>query len=101
MVFFAGGAGGAVLAIAGDDIGIAATGANGAALALVAAWAMRDILGRRRGQDDDSDLLGALAVAAVLILLPLATENASALAGLGGGVIGVLLGLLLARLPER
>jgi membrane associated rhomboid family serine protease len=101
LVFIAGGAGGMFLAIAGDDVGIAATGGNGAALALVAAWAMRDILGRRRGHEDDSDLLGVLAIAAVLILLPLATENASALAGLGGGVIGVLLGLLLARIPER
>ena len=62
---------------------------------------MRDVLGRRRGVEDDSDLLGALAIAAVLIVLPLATESASALAGLGGGLIGVLLGLLLARLRER
>ena len=44
---------------------------------------MRDMLGRRRGVEDDSDLLGALAIAAVLILLPLATDEASALAGLG------------------
>ena len=51
--------------------------------------------------EDDSDLLGALAIAAVLILLPLATEEASALAGLGGGLIGVILGAVLARLPER
>jgi membrane associated rhomboid family serine protease len=100
LVFVVGGAGGMFLAIAGDDVTIA-VGANGAALALLAAWAMRDVLGRRRGHEDDSDLLGALAIAAVLILLPLASDEASALAGLGGGVIGVLLGLILARLPER
>jgi membrane associated rhomboid family serine protease len=100
LVFLLGGAGGMFLAIAGDDVEIA-RGGNGAALALLAAWAMRDVLGRRRGREDDSDLLGALAIAAVLILLPLATEEASALAGLGGGVIGLILGLLLARLPER
>jgi membrane associated rhomboid family serine protease len=100
LVFLAGGAGGMFLAIAGDDVTIA-VGANGAALALLAAWSMRDVLGRRRGREDDSDLLGALAIAAVLILLPLASDEVSALAGLGGGVIGVILGLVLARMPER
>jgi membrane associated rhomboid family serine protease len=100
-VFLIGGAAGMFLAIVGNDLGFAAVGANGAALALLAAWAMRDVLGRRRGIEDDSDLLGALAVAAVLIMLPLATEQASALAGLGGGIAGVILGVLLARLPER
>jgi membrane associated rhomboid family serine protease len=101
LVFLAGGAGGMFLAIAGNDVDFVATGGNGAALALLAAWAMRDILGRRRGVEDDSDLLGALAIAAVLILLPLASEEASALAGLGGGLVGIVLGAALARLPER
>jgi membrane associated rhomboid family serine protease len=101
LVFLAGGAGGMFLAIAADDVEGVATGANGAALALLAAWAMRDVLGRRRGREDDSDLLGALAIAAVLILLPLATEDASAVAGLGGGLIGVVLGALMSRLPEH
>ena len=100
LVFLAGGAGGMFLSIAGEDV-VVANGGNGAALALLAAWAMRDVLGRRRGMEDDSDLLGTLAIAAVLILLPLATEEASALAGLGGGLIGVILGTLLARIPER
>ncbi|HEX5781965.1 MAG TPA: rhomboid family intramembrane serine protease [Solirubrobacteraceae bacterium] len=100
LVFFVGGAAGMFLAIAGDDV-VIATGGNGAALALLAAWAMRDVLGRRRGIEDDSDLLGALAIAAILILLPLATEEASALAGLGGGLAGVVMGTLLARVPER
>jgi membrane associated rhomboid family serine protease len=101
LVFLVGGAGGMFLAIAGNDIDIVTAGGNGGALALVAAWAMRDVLGRRRGVEDDSDLLGALAIAAVLILLPLAAVDLSALAGLGGGIAGVILGLLLARLPER
>src|SRR3954453_13394028 len=42
LVFFAGGAGGMLLALAGDDSTIA-TGGNGGALALVGAWAMRDV----------------------------------------------------------
>jgi membrane associated rhomboid family serine protease len=101
LVFVLGGAGGMFLAIAGNDIDFVTAGGNGAALALLAAWAMRDVLGRRRGVEDDSDLLGALAIAAVLILLPLASDDLSALAGLGGGLAGVILGLLLSRLPER
>jgi membrane associated rhomboid family serine protease len=100
LAFLLGGAGGMFLAIAGDDASVA-VGGNGAALALLAAWSMRHVLGRRRGVADDSDLLGALAIAAVLILLPIASEEASALAGFGGGVIGIVLGLGLARLPER
>ena len=35
------------------------------------------------------------------VLLPLAAEEASGVAGLGGAAIGLLLGLPLARLPER
>ena len=84
FVFFVGGAGGMFLAIAGGDADLA-LGANGAALALLGAWAVRDLLGRRRGEEDDSDMLGVLAIAVVLVLLPLASEEASALAGIGGG----------------
>jgi membrane associated rhomboid family serine protease len=100
LVFLLGGAGGMAIAIAGGDAALA-VGGNGAALALLATWSVRDLLGRRRGEEDDSDLLGVLAVAVVLILLPLASDEASALAGLGGGTIGLVLGLLLSRLPER
>jgi hypothetical protein len=35
------------------------------------------------------------------VLLPLAVEEAHSLAGLGGGLAGLLLGLILARVPER
>jgi hypothetical protein len=62
---------------------------------------MRDVLGRRRGRPDESDLLGVLAVAALLICIPLVSQEADALAGLAGGVIGVILGLGLVRLRER
>jgi len=100
LVFFVAGAGGAYVAIefAGEGI---ALGANGAALGLLAAWSMRDILGRRKGYEDDSDLLGVLAIAAVMVLMPLATTDASGVAGVVGGVIGILFGLMFARLPER
>jgi membrane associated rhomboid family serine protease len=100
LVFLLGGAGGMLLAIAGNDAAVA-TGANGGALALLGAWAARDILGRRQGREDESDLLGALVMAAVLILLPVASDEASALAGVGGGLIGLILGFALSRLRER
>ena len=100
LVFLLGGAGGMLLAIAAGDADLA-LGGNGGALALLGAWVVRDLLRRRRGEDDESDLLGVLAIAVVLVLLPLASYEASAVAGLGGGVIGLLLGLPLARLRER
>jgi membrane associated rhomboid family serine protease len=100
LVFLVCGAGGAYVAVKVGQVGLA-FGANGAALGMLAAWSMRDILGRRRGREDESDLLGVLAIAAVLVLLPLATDEASGLAGVTGGVIGIVLGLLYAKLPER
>jgi len=100
LVFFAAGVGGMWLAIAAGDADLA-LGANGAALGVLAAWAVRDLLGRRRGMEDDSDMLGVLAIAVIVVLLPLAAEEASAVAGLGGGLIGLILGLGFARLNER
>jgi membrane associated rhomboid family serine protease len=100
LVFFVGGTAGMLAVVALDD-GNPALGGNGAALALLAAWAMRDVLARRRGREDDADLLGTLAIAVLLVLLPLATSDAHPLAGLVGGVTGIVLGLVLARLPER
>ena len=100
VVFLVGGAAGSALVIALDDTGVA-FGANSSALAMIGAWAMRDILARRRGEDDDADLLGVLAFAVVLVLVPLAISEAHPLAGLGGGLAGLAIGLVLARLPER
>jgi membrane associated rhomboid family serine protease len=100
LVFVLGGAAGSAL-VAGVDEGALALGGNGAALALLAAWTVRDLLGRRAGHEDDADLLGVLAIAIVLVLLPLAAEEAHSLAGLGGGAAGLLMGLVLARVPER
>jgi membrane associated rhomboid family serine protease len=96
LVFLIGGAGGMFAAIGAGDADIA-LGGNGGALALLAAWSVRDLLGRRRHEEDDSDMLGVLAIAVVLVLLPLASDEASAVAGLAGGAIGLLLGLPLAR----
>jgi membrane associated rhomboid family serine protease len=100
LVFLVGGAAGSGLVVAVDE-GSFAWGANSGALALLAAWTLRDVLARRRGEEDDADLLGVLVFAVVLVLLPLAVNEAHSLAGLGGGVVGIVLGLLLARMPQR
>ena len=100
LVFFVGGLAGSALVLALDpDSGT--IGANSSALALLAAWSIRDVLARRRGEEDDADLLGVLAIAVVLVLLPLAADEPHSLAGLGGGITGILLGFLLARMPQR
>lgn len=97
LVFFSAGSGGLLIADAADP-GTLATGGNGAALGLLAAWGVRDLLARRRGEDVDSDGLGLLVAAVVLIALPAAVEEAGALAGAAGGLIGLVSGLLLARM---
>jgi membrane associated rhomboid family serine protease len=100
LVFLLCGAAGSALVLALDE-GSLAAGANSSALGLLAAWTMRDVLARRRGEEDDADMLGVLAFAVLLVLVPLAAEEAHSLAGLGGGVAGIVLGLVLARMPQR
>jgi len=95
-----GGAGGLAVTALVETLPFA-MGANGAALALVAAWALPDLLDLRAGREVEGDLIGAAVVAAVLLLLPLAVETAAALAGATGLVVGLLVGLPLARLARR
>jgi len=99
-LILAGGAGGFAVAASLDAFAIA-LGGNGAALALLVAWAMPDLRETRRGREVDGDLLGAAAFAIVLLLLPVAVETADALAGATGVVAGALLGYPLARLGAR
>ena len=74
-----------------------AIGGNGAALGLLGAWAVPDLLARGRGEEHEGDLLGAGVFAALLLLMPLAAPEASAVAGFAGAAAGMLAGLLLAR----
>jgi membrane associated rhomboid family serine protease len=99
VVFLLCGAGGAALAATVDPTPLA-VGGNGAALGLLCAWAVPDLLARARGEEYDGDLLGTLVIALVLLLMPLAVSEASAIAGFAGGAIGLLCGLVLAR-PQR
>src|SRR5919199_1427215 len=69
-------------------------GQNGYEIVVLAAvFLFGWLLGRRHRIEDDSDMLGVLAIAVVLVLLPLAAVEASAVAGLVGGAIGLVLGL--------
>jgi hypothetical protein len=69
------------------------SGGNAAALALIAAWAVPDLRAARSGEWYEGDLLGAAAFSALLLALPFAREEASWLAGVVGGVLGLLVGL--------
>jgi membrane associated rhomboid family serine protease len=77
------------------------SGANAGALALLAAWAAPEWRAGNSGPYDDADLLGAAAIAALLLALPFAIYGVSWLAGVSGGALGFLVGLGLGRLAER
>ena len=68
------------------------TGANGVALGLLAAWFVDDQLARRRGDDRQNDLILVAVAAGLLLLLPLASDQASWAAGIGGAATGAIIG---------
>jgi membrane associated rhomboid family serine protease len=78
------------------------SGGNAGALALLTAWAAPDLLAARRRVYYEGDLLGAGAIAALLLAIPYAYPEVSWLAGVTGAVIGLLFGLALRRedVPE-
>ena len=76
-------------------------GANGAALALLIAWAIPDLLSLRAGEEIEGDLLGTAVVAAVVLLMPLVAPGASWVAAGVGVLSGILVGLPLALTGER
>jgi membrane associated rhomboid family serine protease len=93
VIFLAAGAGGAALAVVLED-GVA-LGGNGAALGLLTAWVVDDRLSARRGTDRENDLLGVWVLAAMLLLIPVAEEDASFYAGLGGAAVGAISGAVM------
>jgi hypothetical protein len=97
LLFVAGGAGGMAVAAAVETFPIA-LGGNGAALALLVAWAIPDVRAARRGREFEGDLLGAAVFAVVLLLLPVAVDWADSLAGAVGLLAGAALGYPFARL---
>jgi len=98
-LFFGAGVAGALVALAAYPIAVV-VGGNAAALALLAAWAAPDLRDARTGRYYEGDLLGAGALAALLLALPFARPEASWLAGVVGGAIGLLTGLALPRVEH-
>jgi membrane associated rhomboid family serine protease len=99
LLFLVGGVGGLAAATAVSEEPW--FGANGAALALLCAWAVRDVLAARRGHDYEGDLLGTAVISAVVFLMPAFNPFASWVAGGVGVLTGALAGLLLARASDE
>jgi hypothetical protein len=76
------------------------TGGNAAALALLTAWAVPDVRAARGGVYYEGDLLGTAVIAALLLAMPFAVYGVGWLAGVTGGVIGLLVGAGLHRFAE-
>jgi hypothetical protein len=97
-LFFGAGAAGALVALAVYPFP-AVLGANTGALALLAAWAAPDLRAAQGRDYYEGDLLGAGALAALLLAMPfvLRLPEASWLAGVTGAVLGLLVGAGLQR----
>jgi membrane associated rhomboid family serine protease len=99
-LFALGGVGGVAATTAVYDFPVVA-GANGAALALLVAWAIPDALSLRAGEEIEGDLLGTAVIAAVVAVMPLVVSDASWVADGVGVLAGAGLGLPLTRISER
>jgi membrane associated rhomboid family serine protease len=95
-IFLAAGAGGTAVVALVEDVPIA-LGGTGAALGLLCAWTVPELLARRRGEETDGDLLGVAAIALVLAALPAARTEIDPLAVTCGALVGALAGLLASR----
>jgi membrane associated rhomboid family serine protease len=96
-LFALGGIGGTLAATALYPLPVV-LGANGAALAMIVAWALPDVLDLRGGRDIDGDLLGTLVFGIVVALTPLASAGATFPSDMLGAtwpadIVGVLAGL--------
>jgi len=95
-LFAIGGVGGTALTAAAQSVPVV-LGANGAALALLVAWALPDALELRAGREIDGDLLGTAVIAVVIALMPLILPEASWISDGVGVLAGLSAGLPLAR----
>ncbi len=90
-LFLATGVTGALVALAVYPVPVA-IGGNAGAIGLLAAWAIPEVEAFRSNYYREGDLLGVLAILAVLLAMPFATAEASWLAGIAGGALGLALG---------
>ncbi len=100
FLFAIGAVGGTAATVALDSTAIVA-GANGAALALLVAWAIPDLLSFRLGEEIEGDLIGVAVIAAVVALMPLVVTGASWISDAVGVLGGLAVGLPLARVRLR
>jgi membrane associated rhomboid family serine protease len=75
-------------------------GGNGAALALLCAWAIPDLLTLRRREEIDGDIIGTAAIGVAVALMPLVASGASWISDAVGVVGGLAVGLPLALTQE-
>jgi membrane associated rhomboid family serine protease len=95
-LFLACGLGGNAIAAAVnvDDV---IFGAPGAALGMLAAWVLPDLMRARHGVEHDGDLIGTAVIGVVVAVMPAIVWGASAIATASGLVLGALAGLMLLR----
>jgi hypothetical protein len=100
-LFLGAGVAGALAALAVYPQDAIVSGANAGALALLCAWAAPDLLSAARGSYYEGDLLGTAAIAFVLLVMPFAQPTVSWVAGVTGALLGLAIGVGLARMrPE-
>jgi membrane associated rhomboid family serine protease len=98
VLFAIGGVGGTAATAAAYPVP-SVLGGNGAALALIVAWAIPDLLSLRRGEEIEGDLLGTAVIGVAVALMPLvvsypgASWISDAVGALGGAVVGLPLAL--------
>jgi hypothetical protein len=95
-LFLLGGAAGTAVAVEASHNLV--DGGNGAALALLTAWAIPDLIELLGGEDVDGDLIGAGVLAGVIALMPLVASEASWVPDAVGLGAGILIGYPVARL---
>jgi membrane associated rhomboid family serine protease len=95
-LFLLGGVAGTALSVEASR-NLIVLGANGAALALLVAWAIPDLLAQRAHREIDGDLIGTGVLACVVALMPLAAPDASWLSDGVGVLAGVAVGYPLTR----
>jgi membrane associated rhomboid family serine protease len=94
-LFLLGGAAGTAIALQASPALV--MGGNGAALALLVAWAMPDLAAFSSREDFDGDLIGTLVLGAAVALMPLVAEASWVCDGVGVGA-GILIGYPVSRL---
>jgi membrane associated rhomboid family serine protease len=95
-LFLLGGVGGLAATVSIDTTSVA-LGANGAALAMICAWAVPDLIELSRSGEVEGDLIGTVVIAVAVALMPLAVPYVSWIADVIGVGVGFLIGLPLSR----